>query len=224
MCCVFVCYFVIGTHQIPLFEGLPPEEMTSSPDPMSWLTAKLKAQYTIERQHTQNESLFQSLFCTPVFGGSGHSNAVSPSSVGSQDSGDDLKIPNNSNSSLTKRRPSRPMSEAHLTHGSSAIIRVIDSRLQPLDSQPLHKEHTKHIDETIMNSILKAASSYTVESLNGKSHLVDTKKFQTLHHQFQYYALKDAAERTVKDAISENINAKVLVEEVNLKFGQSMFN
>lgn len=41
-------YFVnAGTHQIPLFQGLPPEEMTRSSNPLAWMLSNLAAQ---ERQ------------------------------------------------------------------------------------------------------------------------------------------------------------------------------
>jgi hypothetical protein len=33
-----------GTHQIPLFRGLPPEEMISAPDPMAWLVTRIYLQ------------------------------------------------------------------------------------------------------------------------------------------------------------------------------------
>ncbi len=45
-------YFVdAGTHQVPLFQGLPPEEMMTAPSPMAWLQGSLRAQ--ILEQHVR---------------------------------------------------------------------------------------------------------------------------------------------------------------------------
>lgn len=49
-------YFVnAGTHQIPLFQGLPPEDMTRSSNPLAWMLSNLAAQ---ERQKYIQSSWF----------------------------------------------------------------------------------------------------------------------------------------------------------------------
>ncbi len=216
------CFVNAGTHQIPLFEGTPPEELISSPDPMQWLTDRLRAQHTFERRLAQQDSIMSrfSLCGSP---------ATVHDVVDSGDSrGSNASINTNPNASSRRRSSRRANNEAYLTAGCSVMVRLVDSRLRQLDGPPLVRDIAKPVSEKLLKTVLRAAATYNSESdtaaTHVKTHILDKSKYSALCKRFNFIALKDVETRTVRSAIPPNVDPEVLVEEVNLKFSQSMFN
>ena len=134
-----------GTHLVPLFKGLPPDELISAADPMSWLLAALRRQ----RRTKKKASLYSTIFSKLAW-------SASSSSAPSPAPSPDLTLRRGISGSSNRPASSSTMSIASaiedeaaqaqggaggdllvLCKGSSAVVRVVDARLRKLANPPI---------------------------------------------------------------------------------------
>jgi hypothetical protein len=144
-----------GTHQIPLFRGLPPEEMISAPDPMAWLVTRIYLQLSRGPVQASGFSssplgflLYPCLACSmppdadvgPTSGGNAqkhrlpvNATMISPTSGGDNKAGP--KAENEKENSLKNIPISRT--------SSAALQRMISSELNQMNTKGKKKKNKK---------------------------------------------------------------------------------
>lgn len=205
-----------GIHQVPLYEGLPPEEMIHSPDPMAWLCQNLTEQN--QREVDAGFGIMNFLFGTAKKGG------TAAPSVAPDPAVPETNDPSVSEVSVEQKRKHKKPPHAVLSTGSCAIVRLVDSRLCTVEADSLVKDFSKKIDETALTTQLRARAGYVVHQGNNKMFKMDQKKYNKMYQKFSFYALKNAEHRTLRSAIPKTIDAETLIDEINTKFSQTLFN
>lgn len=228
-----------GTHIIPLFKGLPPEEMISSPDPMTWLLSTLRAQRLVKMKKSWYGSVFTRL------GLNGKSDEATSRSKSSGSPGMDR-----TDSSATDpkgRAAAGDPALLTLSRGASAVVRVVDARLRKTVNAALLENSSITPNNRALVGILRAYSArvdpfdslsssfpsssklsatstvdWTVSEDGIENVPVDERKFGRLMARFQYNALKNAESRTLEASIPPTIDPHVLIEEINQKFMQTV--
>lgn len=165
-----------GTHQIPLFKGLPPEEMINSDDPMAWLLTRIHHQLSRQAvaQHRmtsfQNVLLYPFLSCIPrsIFGGS--------SSNGSGSSSGAVSRANSNGSNILSPVSSSPTKPTRIGSKSEEKTSPVSSK----PSQPnllLNSMSSRHMSG-VLNLDLSSleTDNVHVKGHGGKSHHKKKKK------------------------------------------------
>jgi hypothetical protein len=111
-------YVNAGIHQVPLFEGMPPDALFRSKDPMSYVRTELNALRLNRGDVQSSNSPWSSLFCAGA------------SSV--------------------------PTEGVVLSKGASAIIRLIDRRLEAMAPDPVSKESNVYPEEATLELLLSS--------------------------------------------------------------------
>lgn len=138
-----------GTHQIPLFAGVPPKELEEAPDPMEWVLHTMRAQNEMRAEHERQKK---------AGGGVVGGLCSSLHEVMSSLSG--------SSTPTTPKRSKKLKikDELKLSDGASAIVRVVDARLLRFGCDPIAVNPHKPIDILHMESILETSVMSSKES------------------------------------------------------------
>ena len=194
-----ISYFAnFGTHAVPLFQGYPPEEITSSSNPLKTLLSRLQSQTTVREK--SRPSLFNfPLLCR------GKNNEVASTSTSTPRVITAIKI--------KKKAP------LVLSSGASAIVRIVDSRLPRSINKSIGIDSSITPETSHLMKILKSYSTYSLIDTEGnQSFHIDNNKLKKIVPLFSYNALKHAHCRTVKEAIPNNVDEKMLIKRINQKF------
>lgn len=223
-------YFAnIGTHQVPLFQGMPPEDLISSAKPMKWLIEMLKDQHYVDGNFI--EPRFS--FFYPV-----------------------RRLFGSQSKEMKRLKKKRKKYNFRCSLGSSAIVRLGDYRHKELINNKIEQLDNLNCvmnDETLFRILRATAVRYaqsgeqkeiggtttemsetsTIALPSGRTaegcvdhrgmFIVDNNLLAKQMNQFKYKPYnKLPVARTIKSAIPQNIDAEMLVREMNQKFCQAI--
>lgn len=190
-----------GTHQIPLFQGLPPKEMVRASNPMNWLVKQLKSQVV---RNVSDAGKQKGGGCCS----SSSSDVVSKSS--------DLKSRNmvlsEGASAIVRLVDSRltMFGNDSLIQKNSPAVRVAASASSAsVTSNPVP------INGDTLRRILIAFCTKTT----GNKEEFDERRFKKWFQLFAFYAVDESPKvRTIIARIPNNLYREALMKEINQKF------
>eukprot|EP01040_Poterioochromonas_malhamensis_P003574 gene3574-3820_t len=215
---LFVNY---GTHQIPLFQGIPPDEMINASDPLAWVMSRLN--YQVSRVGDDQAQTGMVLKMLMSLGGCFVSNKPSgvdadmPISASASGSSKSTK-----NSKRSKKSKKKKTEDILLSSGCSAFIRIVDPRIKRLAGSPLSVDTTREFNTEGLVNILNIQSHYAVDDKGILSLQMDNNKLRSLKNEFQFQPNKYNGKRTIRMAIPESVDPQYLIQELNSKFYQSL--
>lgn len=188
-----------GTHQIPLFEGSPPDILFELDDPFDWLIKKLENQQRRVKRVVRAGNVLN--WC-------GNSSSSQIYDV------IDENIYYNTDDYIA------------LSSGCSAVVRLADGQMRAsFNTEPIALDVDKAINVASMDKVLKALASFPVRqplenemNLSSIPVLLDENRYNHLRAKFAYDRNKHVAMRYIKEAIPPNIRPEALVREINKKF------
>lgn len=201
-----------GAHQIPLFQGIPPEELILASDPMAWLINRLNYQISksILSQSTSLFSKFKNILgCT------------SPDAVLI----DEPSLSKKGSRKSKKSKKKNQIEDIVLSTGSCAIIRVVDPRVKKLAGVSITLENNRtlnNLHQETLNNIITLQSQYASDDKGIVSLHQDNNKLRHLKTDFTIQANKFTNKRTLKSSIPDSIDPEYLIQEINNKFYQTL--
>jgi hypothetical protein len=237
-----------GTHQIPLFQGIPPDEMIHSPDPLAWVISRLNYQIAHAEINSQI-SAFQKFMLTVgscfqhpsrlLFGGAaGGGSSTQPNSRQNSNrmlmdsdmlissSKSTIDTSKSAKTSKKGKKKKKKTEELVLSSGSSAFIRIVDPRIKRLAGNPIATETNREITSDQLNEII-TIQSHSLNNDESKNNGIislqlNPTRMKTLKQDFQFQPQRFHHKRTLKMAIPESVEAQALIAELNTKFYQSL--
>ena len=186
-------YFVnSGTHQVPLFRGLPPKDMLHSSNPMAWLISSVGQQ--------AKEKALSGGCC-----GTGASSSA---------------VVADSNSKKKASRRIGP-NDLQLSAGASAMVSIVDPRLRQFCHDSIVRSAHPDINQDTLQRILKVKSS-RYDKRADRMMPPDDQQFRKLFAEFQFDVSKFARLRSLDTAVPPNILQDALMSEINATFTQTM--
>lgn len=221
---LFVNY---GTHQVPLFQGLPPEEMIVAPDPMAWVVSRLN--YQVSRSEDPNNMSPIVKFLASLGG------CISPpSSSVANNSEPELLLPNSSSKSTLaesaklqkmskkSKKKKKKTEDLILSPGASAFIRMVDPRIKRLAGSSIFIESNREFSAEWLNEIIQINAHYAKDDKGMLSLQLDQNKLRNLKSEFSFQLNKFSHKRSLRMACPETVDPQALVQELNTKFYQSL--
>eukprot|EP01038_Epipyxis_sp_PR26KG_P009588 gene9588-12914_t len=183
-----------GTHQVPLFEGLPPEDLFKVGNAMNWVIRKIKTQQLLVRSMPKS---VLSYIRNPMI------------CCGQHGVDDVLNDVGNSIQDYISLSP-----------GASAIVRIVDARLGQFGGKHILEDSDSAVNEEWLITILKTISTFPVVNSNYQN--FDSHRYKLLYAAFNYLHLKNTHMRSIRDALPPNLDPIALIKEINEKFIESL--
>lgn len=182
-------YFVnAGTHQVPLFNGFPPEEMMKAPAPLAWLLSNLSMPTPLT-----NNPAFSSWWSNACASAESSTHAIA----------------------TYNHRRGRPM--LSLSPGCSAFIGIVDPRLRQFSNDSVTRDPSVLIKEEVLNRVLRAKFLKHSAPVKNKANQ-DQRKRDAAYASFHYIFGRLPELRGYGSAIPSNIFSDALLNEINAKF------
>lgn len=187
-----------GTHLIPLFQGLPPEELATVDNPYEWVL-----------QNMMGESGgFLSGFCS-CLDGSEISNSITKNGV--------------NNDNPFKYRKGSMRNKLILDPNCAAVVKLVDPRVKQFYRDSLRTNEKLILNDDVLLNVIKAKNSQIKKDLSVKYYKNKCiKEYKQIKYTYEKHLKKMKTLRSYDDAIPSTIFVKSLAHEFNIKFAQNL--
>lgn len=203
-----------GTHQIPLFEGLPPEDMIVSPDPMLWLANQLDTQYNKGGLMAQVSSVSSMNSSNSL-----RTAATSLSSIFSPllSLFQGVASPKKPRSKKQRKRKlsAQELAMLNLSSGSSAIVRLANPRMRRMASPSIVDHRDKAVHKFTLEYLLKIIAQASKLPGGGSPDHAENEL---------YYIIDPQILRILNSLVADNSKLKTLKQQFAYTAHQSLMN
>lgn len=217
-----------GYHQVPLFYGLPPENLITSDNPMDWLFTKLKEQLLLDQELMDYSDITSTTCCLPIFNNSSTIYTEIPPSA-STDSNDPNKNDIESNLKRKRKKKRKDKNYINIAKGTSAFVRLSDPRIKKiLTLTPQYNYNPSLIslnseDDFSKNQQINMKIIDDLAELYSDKISTNSPMFSTKENFIATYSPQVSKKRNLKEAIPPSINPDYLFQEINNKFYQTIY-